>query len=165
MHLTTPRKIFTAGGAILDGTVEGVLLGLVTDDNGNQILVRVDIVLVPGIGRDLFSVTTVTKKDIVTIFHYENSRLEGFSVTEPLRSESGDLYSFVLDLSADRYGGWVISMHRVWTFYASEMALVSRSGGLSRIAPFAPWGKLNSLLTPRQRTTGSTGLSSCATGT
>ena len=37
VHLTTPRKIFTAGGAMVDGTVEGVLLGLVADDNGNRI--------------------------------------------------------------------------------------------------------------------------------
>ena len=45
VHITTPRTILTAGGAMLDGTAEGVLQGLVTDDNGNQILVRVDIVV------------------------------------------------------------------------------------------------------------------------
>ena len=125
---------------------------------------------------------TAAKKGIATIFNYENPRLEGFNVTVPLRSESGDLYSFVLDLSADRYGakelamntvanaqagtdGWVISMHRVWIFYASETALGSHSRGLSWTATFAPWGKLNKLLTLRQPTTWSVGLSSCATGT
>ena len=35
MHLATSRTIFTAGGAMLDGTAEGVLQGLVTDDYGN----------------------------------------------------------------------------------------------------------------------------------
>ena len=90
-HVTTPRKILTAGGAMLDGTAEGVLQDLVTDDNGNQILVGVDIVGVPGIGRNRFLVRTAAKKGIVTVFDYENPRLEGFNVTVPLRSESGDL--------------------------------------------------------------------------
>ena len=35
VHLTTPRKILTAGRAMLDGTVEGVLQGFVTGDNSN----------------------------------------------------------------------------------------------------------------------------------
>ena len=113
VHLTTPRKILTAKGAILNGTAEGVLQGLVVDDNGNQILVRVDIVVVPGIGRNLFSVMTAGKKGIATIFDYENPRLEGFNVTAPLRSESGDLYSFVLDLNADRYGAKELAMNAV----------------------------------------------------
>ena len=113
VHLTRPRKILTAGGAMLDGTAEGVLQGLVTDDNGNQILVRVDIVVVPEIGRNLFSVMTAAKKGIATIFDDKNPRLEGFNVTVPLRSESGDPYSFVLDLSADRYGAKELAMNAV----------------------------------------------------
>ena len=111
MHLATPRTIPTAGGALLDGTVEGVLQGLVTDDNGDQILVSVDIVVVPGIGRNLFSVMTAAKKGIATIFDYENPRLKRFNVAVPPRSESGDLYSFVLDLNADRYGVKKLAMN------------------------------------------------------
>ena len=53
------------------------------------------------------------KKGIATIFDYKNPRLEGFNVTVPLRSESGDLYSFVLDLSADRYGAKELAMNAV----------------------------------------------------
>ena len=60
--------------------------------------------VVPGVRRNLFSVMTAAKKSIVIIFDYENPRLEGLNVTVPLRSWSGDLYLFVLDLSADRYG-------------------------------------------------------------
>ena len=111
VHLTTPHKSLTAGGAMLDGTVEVVLQGLVNDDNGNQILVRVDIMVVPGIGRNLFSVMTAAKKGTATIFDYENPWLERFKVTVPLRSESGDLYSFVLDLSADQYGAKELTMN------------------------------------------------------
>ena len=126
---------------MLDGTAEGVLHGLVTDNNGKKILVWVNIVVVPGIECNLFSVMTAAKKGVVTIFDYENSRLEGFNVIVRLRSESGALYSFVLDLNADRYGvkvlaltqspiprcgtsGWVTSIHRAWVFYASETALL-----------------------------------------
>ena len=84
---------------MLDGTAEGVLQGLVTDDYGNQILVRFNM--------------TVAKKGIVTIFDCENPSLEGFNVTVPLRRESGDLYSFVLELSADRYGAKELAMNAV----------------------------------------------------
>ena len=108
-----PRKVLTAGGALLDGMAEDVLQGLVNDDNGNQILVRVDIVVVRGIGHNLFSVMASAKKGIMIIFDYENPRLEGFNVTVPLRSESGDLYSLVLDLSADRYGAKELAMNAV----------------------------------------------------
>ena len=113
VHLAALRKILTAGGAILDSTAEGILEGLVEDNSGNQILVRVDIVMVPGIGRNLFSVMTAAKKGIVTIFDYENPMLERFNVTVPLWSESGDPYSFVLDLSADRYGAKDLAMNAV----------------------------------------------------
>ena len=34
--LTTPRKILTGGGALLAGTAEGILQGLVTDNHGEQ---------------------------------------------------------------------------------------------------------------------------------
>ena len=88
VHLATPLKIRTAGGAMLDRTPEGVVQGLVTDSYGNKILVRVDIVVVPGIGRNLFSVMTAAKKVIVTVFDYENPRLEGSNVTVPLRTKA-----------------------------------------------------------------------------
>ena len=89
-----------------------MLQGPVTDDYENQTFDQVDIV-VPGIGRSLFSVIKVAKKSIVAFFEYENSRLDGFNVTAPLRSKSGDLYSFVLDLSADGYGAKDLAMNAV----------------------------------------------------
>ena len=119
VHLATPCKILTAGGAMMDGMAEGVLQGLVNDNYGNQTLVGVDIMVVLGIGRNLFSVMTAAKKGLVTIFDYENPRVEEFNVTMPLRSESGDLYLFVLDLNADRYGAKelatnVVANAQVW---------------------------------------------------
>ena len=112
VHLATPWGILTAVGAMLKGTVEGVLQGLVIDDNGNQILVRVDIEVVPGIGRNLFSVMTSANKDIVNIFDYEILKLEGFMVSVLLRSETG-LYSFVVDFSAGRYGAKELASNAV----------------------------------------------------
>ena len=115
VHLATPRKILTAGGTMLNGAAEGVLQGLVTDDNGNQIVVRVDILEVPGVGRNLFSVMTAGKKGIVvTIFNnYENPGPERFNVVVPVRSESDNLDSFVLDWSADRYGAKELARNAV----------------------------------------------------
>ena len=68
---------------------------------------------VPWIGRNLFSVITAAKKGIVTIFDYKNPSLESFNVIVPLRSERGDLYSFVLDWSADRHGAKELAMNAV----------------------------------------------------
>ena len=94
VHLATPRKILPGGGALLDGTVEGMLQGLTTDDYS---------VDVPGIGRNVVLVMTAAKRGIVAIFDYGNSGLKEFNVTMPVRSERGDLYSFVLDVNADGY--------------------------------------------------------------
>ena len=75
VHLATPRKILTVGGVMLKGTAEGVLQDLVTDDNRNKIVVRVDIVVLPG------------WRDSTSPCHYGTRAMT--------------LYSFVLDLSAD----------------------------------------------------------------
>ena len=63
--ISTPRTILTAGGALLDGTAEGVSQGLITDDYGEQHLARIANLIVPGIGRNLFSVKTAARKRIV----------------------------------------------------------------------------------------------------
>ena len=81
-----------------------MLQGLVADDNCNQTPVRINIAVVPGIGRNLFSVIEADKKRHCDHLRLRNPRLEEFNVTVPLRSESDDFYSFVLDLSADRHG-------------------------------------------------------------
>ena len=111
--LTTPRKILAAGRALLDGTGEGILQGVITDNYGNGHLVRIEILLVPTIGQNLFSVKTATRNGIVSIFDRGNPRLEAFGVTLPLRGEQDDLYSFVLDLSADAYGATELAMNAV----------------------------------------------------
>ena len=54
--LSTPRTIRTAGGALLDGTAEGVLQGLITDDYREQHVARILFLIVSGVGRKRFSV-------------------------------------------------------------------------------------------------------------
>ena len=106
--LTRPRKIFTAGEALFDGTGEEIPHG-----DGNGRLVRIQILGVPTIGRNLFSVKTATRNGIISMFASENPRLEAFGVTLPLRGEQDDLYLFVLDLSADTYGATELAMNAV----------------------------------------------------
>ena len=103
--LTTPRKILTAGGDLLDGAAEGILQGPVTENHGEQHLARIAILVVPGIKRNLFSGKSATKKGVVSIFDFDNPRLELSGITVPLRAEDVDLYSLGIDLSAGSHGG------------------------------------------------------------
>ena len=63
---------------------------------------------------NLFSVKTATRNYIVSIFDRENPRLEAFGVTLPLRGKQDDLYSPVLDLSADAFGATELAMNAVF---------------------------------------------------
>ena len=144
VHLATLRKILSTGGALLDGTAEGVLQGRVTDNNDNRIFIRVDI-LVPGIERKLFSVMQAAKWSIVIIFDYENPRLEGFHVTVPLRRERWRLGQS-LGILRKRDGTGITFEGAVWD---CDVCTVGKT----------------QQLTSRQPTTRPTSLSSCATGT
>ena len=50
---------------------------------------------------------------MISIFDREDPRLEAFGVTLPLSGEQDDLWSFVLDLSADAYGATELAMNAV----------------------------------------------------
>ena len=101
----------TAGGALLDGTGEDFFHDVVTDNYCSGHLVRIQILVVPTIGRNPFLVKTATRNGIVSIFDRENPRLRAFGVTLPLCGEQDDLYSFVLDLIADAYGATELAMN------------------------------------------------------
>ena len=111
VFLTTPRKILISGGALLNGTAEGIFQGIVTENHGEQHLARIAIFIVPGIGRNLFSVKSATKKGVISIFDFDNPRLELSGITVPLRAEDDDLYSLVFYLSADNQGGKELAMN------------------------------------------------------
>ena len=111
VFLTTPRQIITAGGALLDGTAEGILQGLVTDNHGEQHLARIATLIMPGVGCNIFSVKPATKKGVVFNSDCDNPRLELSGITVQLRAEDDDLYSLVFDLSADIHGGKELTMN------------------------------------------------------
>ena len=72
---------------------------------------RIAILVVPSIGRNLFSVKSATKKGVVSIFDFDNSRLELSGIIVPLRAEDDDLYSLVFGLSAGSHGGKELAMN------------------------------------------------------
>ena len=114
VHLTTPPRFSLPGELCWTVRREACCKALWPTTTAIKFSFgSISFVVVPRIGRNHFSVMTAAKKGIATILDYENPRMEGFSVTVPLWSESGDLYSFVLDLSADRYGAKELAKHAV----------------------------------------------------
>ena len=109
--LTVPHKILIAGGALLDGMAEGILQGLVNDNHGEQHLARIAIFIVPGTGRNLFSVKSAKKKGVVSIFDLNNPRPKLSSIAVPLRAEDDDLFSLAFDLSAGSHGDKELAMN------------------------------------------------------
>ena len=65
----------------------------------------------PSIERNLFSVKSATKKGVLFIFDFDNSRLELSGITVLLRAEDDDLYSLIFDLCADSHGGKELAMN------------------------------------------------------
>lgn len=104
VDLTVPGTILTDGGSQLDGTMKGLLQGFVADEYGNSHLVRIDILIMCGIGSNLYPVNTAGSKGTASIFYIENPRLEGHGIIIPLHVGENNPYSFVLDFSADGYG-------------------------------------------------------------
>ena len=65
----------------------------------------------PGIGHNLFSVKSATKKGVVSIFDFDNPKLELSGITVLLRAEDDNPYSSVFDLNADSHGGKELAMN------------------------------------------------------
>ena len=86
---------------LLDSTGDEVLQGAISKNYGSGPLVRIQILVVPTVRCNLFSVETATRKGVVSILDREIPWLEAFGVTLPLWRGYNDLYLFVLDLSAD----------------------------------------------------------------
>ena len=63
-----------------------------------QRLVQISVLIVPGLGRNLFSVKQASRNGVVSIFDKYNPRLEANNFTLPLQELENDLYFFSLDL-------------------------------------------------------------------
>ena len=95
-----PRKHSTAVGGGLNSTAQGVLRGHVIDDKGVRRLIQLSCLIVPGLGRNLFSVKQAARNGVVCMFDMTNPRLETHNHTFPLQDLGHDLYYFSLDLLA-----------------------------------------------------------------
>ena len=100
--LDEPHKIFTAGDHVLEGIGTGTVHGTVKDGHGLKTAINFSAFVVPGLGRNLFSVHTAVTKGVVTVFDSVNPRFEIGNTVIPLKSPSppNDLYSFSMDFTS-----------------------------------------------------------------
>ena len=129
--LAIRRYITTAGGHQLEGAGQGLLRGHIIDPQGVQRLIQISVLIVPSLGRNLFSVKQASRNGVVSIFDKYNPRLEANNFTLPLQELGNDLHFFrwTLSVGAARrslqckrrlpppsgIGGWGTSTGRVWT--------------------------------------------------
>ena len=97
-ELALRRYITTAGGHQLEGAGQGLLRGHIIDAQVVQRLIQISELIVPGLGRNLFSAKQASRNGVVSIFDKYNPRLEANNFTLPLQELENDLYFFSLDL-------------------------------------------------------------------
>ncbi|CAM9639627.1 unnamed protein product, partial [Ascophyllum nodosum] len=100
--LDEPHKIFTAGNRVLEGIGTGTMHGTVKDGHGRKTAINFSAFVVPGLGRNLFSVHTAVTKGVVTVFDSVNPRFEIGNTVIPLKPPSppNNLYSFSMDFAS-----------------------------------------------------------------
>ena len=99
------RKISTAGG----GAIEWHCAGSAPGRRGRQQrnmrrLIKLSCLIVPGLGRNLFSVKQVARNGVESIFDITNPSLETHNHVFPLQELGHDLCSFSLDLAGGGNG-------------------------------------------------------------
>ena len=102
--LDVPHKIVTVGQYVFDG-MKGTVRGHV-NVSGHKRLVAFSAIVVPGLGKKLFSVAMSLATGVVTVFDSVRSRLERGNVVLPMDRLGDDrtLYSFSIDLVHDSAG-------------------------------------------------------------
>ena len=88
--LRVPHTIVAAGQNLLNGVATGTVHGTVADDGGNKRHISFRAVVVPGLGTNLFSVTTSMLKGVATLLHPANPRLEEGGVVLPMQQPGSD---------------------------------------------------------------------------
>ena len=88
VRITLP--IIAAGQHVLHGVTTGVFLGTVADDSVHDRQVSFRVVLVPGLGTNLFSVTAVLSNGVASLFYPDNPRLESGDVVVPMKIRGVD---------------------------------------------------------------------------
>ena len=100
--LDEPHKIFTACDHVLEGMGTGTVHGTVKHGHGRKTAITFSAFVVPGLGRNLFSVHTAVTKDVVTVFDSVNPRFEIGNTVIPLKPPSppNNLYSISMDFAS-----------------------------------------------------------------
>ena len=88
--LPVPHTIVATGQNLLEGVVTGTLHGTVTDEGGHKQPISFHAVVVPGLGKNLFSVTTAMTKGIAALCRPANPRLEKGGIVLPMQQLSTD---------------------------------------------------------------------------
>ena len=83
--LRIPLPIIAAGKHVLHGVTMGVLLGTVADDSGHDRQVSFRVVLGPGLGTNLFSVTAALSNGVTSLFYPDNPGLESGDAVVPMK--------------------------------------------------------------------------------
>ena len=91
-ELAIRRGITTVGGHRLEEAAQGLLQGHIIDAQGVQRLIQISVLIVPGLGRNLFSVKQASRNGVVSIFNQHNPRLDPNDFTLPLQELENDLY-------------------------------------------------------------------------
>ena len=84
-ELRVSHTIVAAGQNLLQGVATGTICGAVTDDSGNDRLISFRVIVVPGLGTNLFSETATMLKGLTTLFQPTNPRLEKNGVVVPMQ--------------------------------------------------------------------------------
>ena len=92
--LQVPHTIVAAGQHLLKGVTTGAIFGAVMDDNGNDRRVSFRFVLVLELVTNLFSVTAAMQKEVATLFHPPNPRLESGDMFIQISSRPGGVSGY-----------------------------------------------------------------------
>ena len=98
------RYVTTEGGHQLEGAGQGLLRGHIIDAQGVQRLIQISVLIVPGLGRNLFSVKQASRNGAVSIFDKYKPKMEANNFTLRLQELENDLYFFSLDLVSGSSG-------------------------------------------------------------
>ena len=100
--LDEPHKIFTAGDHVLEGIGTGTVYGTVKEGHGRKTAISFSAFVVPGLGRNLFSVHTAVTKGVVTVFESVNPRFKIGNTVIPVKPPSppNNLYSFSMNFAS-----------------------------------------------------------------
>lgn len=98
LRLEKPREITTTGNHRLAGAATGIVTGCIIDQSEVKQQARPPVVVVPGIGPNVFSVPSAPEQGATTIFEVEGTRIETTDFTIPLQQVEGRRDLFMINI-------------------------------------------------------------------